>query len=159
MSKTMRAQRIIMARSPPSSGQSPLHGKRPSDIPHCAPLPFLSPSNPLRWASMGTPKQPKSVKPPVSHCKAVCARPRGRGGIRAPPKISPPFMPVPSHQPVTFLPDFSDSAEVRFWCRIKRWLHRISHQPAVRTETAEKRIIPGIPIRFRQSEVAPILGV
>lgn len=39
-----------------SSGQSPLQGEHPSGIPPCAPLPLLSPPDPLRWAPAGTPR-------------------------------------------------------------------------------------------------------
>ena len=40
----------------PSSGQSPLQGERPSGIPPCAPLPLLSPPDPLRWDPAGPPR-------------------------------------------------------------------------------------------------------
>ena len=39
-----------------SSGQSPLQGERPSGIPPCAPLPLLSPPDPLRWDPAGPPR-------------------------------------------------------------------------------------------------------
>ena len=39
----------------PSSGQNPLQGERPSDIPPSASLPLLSQPDPLRWAPAGTP--------------------------------------------------------------------------------------------------------
>ena len=87
-----------------------------------------------------------------TRCRPVC-------GQTDEAVVYPPLKPILSQQPVTFLPGFWGRAEVRFYSRIKRWLHRVSHQPAVRTETAEKQTIPEIPVRFRQSEVAPILGV
>ena len=179
----MKSQRIMRARSPPSSGQSPLHGKRPLGIPRYAPLPLLSPSNPLCWASMGTPKQTKTVRAAVSCCKAVCTHPKAevvsvphRGDeARCWPAFGQAWRGdgLSLRQRPFCAPETSDrldrkgSAEcltgavqkVRFYSRIKRWLHRVSHQPATRTETAEKRTISEISVRFRQSEMAPILGV
>ena len=49
-----------------SSRQSPLRSERPAGegIPHFVSLPLLSPTNPLRWASLGTP-------PPATHAFAL----------------------------------------------------------------------------------------
>ena len=43
-----------------SSGQSPLRGKRPSGISHCAPLPLLSPQS-LKGGFAGAPREPSEV--------------------------------------------------------------------------------------------------
>ncbi len=63
MSSTYRSRQYPRVRSPPSSGQSPLHVEHPLGIPRCVSLPLLSPSNPLRWASMGIPSSPKPQQP------------------------------------------------------------------------------------------------
>ena len=96
------------------------------------------------------------MRAPVSHCEAVCANPgaelvsmphredetrcRPVCGQQRQGREGGPFKSVPRNQSIIFLPGLRGRAEVRFYSRIKRWLHRISHQPAVRTETAKNSL-------------------
>ena len=74
----------------PSSSQSPLYSGRPSmGIRHTAPLLLLSPPNPLRWASAGTPIRVFYRTPPGACLPVWC------GGGRAAASYCPAALALP----------------------------------------------------------------
>ena len=121
------------------------------------------------WTKRGIPEaetfcfrcqeQRETVKTPVPRCERLCSPPRA--------KVTPVYLKPLKHsvRPVwaTVAEREAGAAEgnpdVRFLCRIKRWLHRFAHRPAMRAGRAIQGPFQQITALFQASQVTSVFRI
>ena len=102
------------------------------------------------------------VKPPVPRGETGGPYTRQDSLPRGVEPVTPNADPFTTWAPTTFLLGAQGKAEVRFYSRIKRWLHRFAHRPAMRAGRAVIGLIQRIRALFWSSQVTStfrILGI